>query len=309
MRVGSVEGSDGVVEQRRTTVVEQDGGSAGDRRRARDREAAARAASATPSAARWLVVEAGSDGTEVFPVDVVADLLGLDERTRLRGRGDAQLRRFAARLDGLVSAGAVTPSGRSLLEVLVVDPSAREALEPSFDLDALFGDGPPRSSAHDRSVRLAEAVVERAAAHRGGRVDLHAEVAPIGTARHPAADELEALVRVATERHLAVGGPDPAIVTAAAGWVGVSPVELFLAAGAGVLQGVARDVAGAVLVRWLTAVVEDAGDPWWLGLTSRLPVDAVTLLQGAAAQAGSDHPDVAGPVLVDRIAGAYPLGT
>jgi hypothetical protein len=280
-------------------------GSAGDRRRSRARDAATAAAAAGPSAARWLVpVE---DAERPVEVDAVADVLALDPRTRLRGRGDANLRTLAGHLAGLVEAGAVAPSGRPLVEVLVADPSARGALAPSFDLDALLGDGPVRGTGHDRTVRLAEALLERAAAHRAGAVDLHAEVAPVGLGRHPNADEVETLVRVATDRLPVVGGPDPASVVATGGWLGVSPLELFLTAARGLLEGTARDVGGAVLAAWLGRARDGEVDAWWMGLVSRIPVDVTALLDDAAAQAGSDHPDVLGAVLVERIAGRYPI--
>jgi hypothetical protein len=282
--------------------------SPGDRRRARARDAAERSASAGPSAARWIVpvaVGAGSGTTVV--VDVVADVLRLDPRTRLRGRGDAALRALAGRIDELVTAGAVAPSGRPVVEVLVTDAAAREALAPSFDLDALLTGGPVDAARHDRTVRIAEAMLDRAAEHRAGDVDLHAEVAPVGVDRHDLADEVESLVHVATEAYAATAGPDPAVVVAPDGWIGVSPVELFIAAARGVLRGAARDVGGAALARWLAAAQRDGGDPWWLGLTGRIPVDAAGLLQQAAARAGADHPDVMGGVLVDLVAGRYPL--
>lgn len=278
---------------------------AGDRRRERAREAAAASAAAGPSAARWLVPD---DDGKVVAVDVVADLLALDPRTRLRGRGDAQLRGFAATLDRLVSAAAVAPSGRPLLDVLVADPGERLTLAPSFSLDALFGGGDPRGvGTHDRAVRLATAVLERSRAHRDGNVDLYQEVAPVGHGRHARADEIEAVVNVANAGLEPVAGPDPAVVTHGGGWIAASPAELFLAAARGLLgSGTARDVGGAVLARWLRAAPSE-GDAWWFGLTARLDVDATALLDDAASQAGSDHPDVLGSVLVQRIADRYPL--
>ncbi len=279
---------------------------AGDRRRARARDAAERAAAAAPSAARWIVRDpATADRT--IAVDAVADPLGLDPRTRLRGRGDAELRALAARIDALITARAETPSGRPLLDVLVTDPADREALEPTFDLDALLEGGPASGATHDRTVRLAGALLARAAEHRDGAVDLHAEVAPVGTPRHVRADEVEAMVRVATDGYAATAGPDPAVVVGPDGWIGVSPVELFITAARGILDGVAREVGGAALARWLQTVVRDGGDGWWLGLTGRVPVDAAALLQEASARGGSDHPDVVGDLVVELIAGRYPV--
>jgi hypothetical protein len=278
---------------------------AGDRRRARARDAAEQAAAAGPSAARWIVLD--HDAGRPVAVDVVADALLLDPRTRLRGRGEARLRSLAARIDELIGAQAVTPAGRPLLDVLVHDQAQREALAPAFDIDALLAGGPAATPTHDRTVRLAEALLERTAAHRAGQVDLHAEVAPVGVARHERADEVEALVRVATEGYAVTAGPDPAVVVAPDGWMGVSPVELFVTAARGVLDGVARDVGGAVLARWLASATHDRGDGWWLGLTSRVDVDAAALLQQSAARGGSDHPEVIGGLLVDQITGRYPL--
>ena len=280
---------------------------AGDRRRARARQAAERAAAAGPSAARWILLVEASAGRRAVVIDAVADALALDPRTRLRGRGDAELRTLASRLDELVTAGAHTPSGRPLLEVLVPDPEAREAFAPSFDLDALLGGGPVATPTHDRTVRLAEALLSRVAEHRAGRIDLHAVVAPVGVARHARADEVEALVHVATAGYAATAGPDPAVVVTPQGWLGVSPVELFITAARGLFDATARDVGGAALARWLTAVVRDGGDGWWMGLSNRIPVDAPELIQQAAARGGSDHPDVMGAPLVELIAGRYPL--
>jgi hypothetical protein len=280
---------------------------AGDRRRARARAAAEHAAAAGPSAARWIVSVEEPAGQRVVAVDAVADALALDPRTRLRGRGDAELRTLASRLDGLVTAGAVTPSGRALLDVLVTDPGAREAFASSFDLDALLEGGPVATPTHDRTVRMAEALLARVAEHRAGEVDLYAEVAPVGLPRHARADEVESLVRVATAGYGATAGPDPAVVVTPEGWLGVSPVELFITAARGVLDGTARDVGGAALARWLTAVDRDQADGWWWGLSGRIPVDRPALLQQAAARSGSDHPDVMGGPLVELIAGRYPI--
>jgi hypothetical protein len=287
---------------------DEEGTPEGDRRRARARDAAERAAGAGPSAARWIVLVHGDDGsTTTVVVDAVADVLALDPRTRLRGRGDAALRALAGRLDELVTAGAVAPSGRTLLEVLVTDETSRRVLAPSLDLDALLGGGPVGAARHDRTVRIAEALLSRADEHRAGRVDLHEEVAPVGVARHDLADEVEALVHVATEGYAATAGPDPAVVVTPEGWIGVSPVELFITAARGVLEGAARDVGGAALARWLAAAQRHGGDAWWMGLSSRIPIDAGGLLQDAAARGGADHPDVVGDLLVDLVAGRYPL--
>jgi hypothetical protein len=280
---------------------------AGDRRRARARAAAEQAAASGPSAARWIVPVEESAGRRTVTVDAVADALALDPRTRLRGRGDAELRTLAARLDDLVTAGAVTPSGRALLDVVVTDPAARGAFASTFDLDALLEGGPVATPTHDRTVRLAEALLARVAEHRAGAIDLHAQVAPVGVPRHARADEVEALVHVATSGYAATAGPDPAVVVTPEGWLGVSPVELFITAARGVLDGTARDVGGAALARWLAAVDRDQGDGWWWGLSSRIPVDRPALLQQAAARSGSDHPDVMGGPLVELIAGGYPI--
>lgn len=287
----------------------EDGRSHAERRRDRERAAAESAAAAGPSAARWLWPS--SDGG-VRPVDVVADLLALDPRTRLRGRGDAALRAYAATLDELVQADVHAPSGRPLLEIVVADPEERLSLQPTFSLDALFGGPDPRGGGrHDRTVRLAVAALERARAHRAGEVDLHAEVAPVGLGRHPRADEVETLVAVAVGVLAPVGGPDAAIVVSrggpsGAGWIGVSPVELFLTAARGLLvTSDVRDLGGSLLAGWLAEV--GPHDAWWAGLRTRLDVDASALLEDAARQAGSDHADVVGPVLADRIASRYPL--
>jgi hypothetical protein len=279
----------------------------GTERRRREREAAARTASIGPSAARWLVADTTDEHVTGRPVDVVADLLALDPRTRLRGRGDAELRTLAGHVEALVQMGAAAPSGRLLVEVLVPDADARAALEPSLDLDALLGDGPVSDRSHDRTVRLAEAMLERAAAHREGEVDLHALVAPVGVDRHPVADELEVIVAVAVEHVPLPANPEPAVVVTTGGWVAASPVELFLAAARGLLDGRAAEVAGAALYAWLERVGRDPLDPWWSGLSTIVDVDAPALLQQAAARAGSDHPDVAGGVLVELVSLRHPL--
>src|SRR5690606_8516128 len=151
---------------------------AGDVRRAREREDAARAAAAGPSAARWLVrtdPTSGSDATTA--VDVVADLVALDPRTTLRGRGGDRLRELAGHVADLVAVAAVTPSGRRLVEVVTPDRELRDQLRPSFDLEALLDGGPVAGDRHDRTVRVAEALLARAAAARRGEVDLHRTVA------------------------------------------------------------------------------------------------------------------------------------
>ena len=73
------------------------------------------------------------------------------------------------------------------------------------------------------------------------------------------------------------------------------------------LDGRAAEVGGAELYAWLDGVARDAGDPWWLGLSRIVDVDAPLLLQQSAARAGSDHPDVAGGVLVELVALRHPL--
>lgn len=282
---------------------------AGDERRTRERDAAAHAAAAAPSAARWLVpADADAPAAGSAAIDVVADLLTLDPRTTLRARGGDDLRRLAGHVADLVAVDAVAPSGRALVEVVTPDPALREQLRPSFDLDALLGGGPVAGDRHDRTVRIAEALLDRARAHREELLDLHGEVAPVGARRHPHADEVEATVRVATEGLVVPAGADPAVVTVSGGWLGVCPVELFLAAGRGLLTGSARDVGGAALVAWLVGVSRDPDDGWWAALQRLLPVDGpADMVRQAAARAGSDHPDVAGAGLVELIASRYPV--
>jgi hypothetical protein len=280
------------------------GGGAGAERRARARDDAARAAAAGPSAARWLVASAGGP---TLTVDVVADLLRLDPRTTLRGRGGDDLRELAGSVADLVGADAVTPSGRPLAEVVTDDAELRELLRPSLDLEALLAGGPVVGDHADRTVRVAEALLARAAEHRAGAIDLHQQVAPVGRDRHPAADEVEATVRVATEGLDVPAGPHPAVVSVTRGWVAVGPVELFLAAGRGLLGGASAEVGGAALGAWLHEVVRDAGEPRWAALTARIPADAAALLEAAASRAGSDHPDVVGPALVELIGVRHPI--
>lgn len=291
----------------RVTAQPNDEG-AGEQRRRREREEAARTAGVGPSAARWLVPPVDEQDTAtVEPVDVVADLLALDPRTRLRGRGEDALRRLAGHVEALVSLGATAPSGRSLVEVVVPDREEQAALEPELDVSALLDDGPVTDHRGDRVVRIAEQLLARAHEHREGQVDLHEHVAPIGRGRHPGADELEALVGVATEPVALPAGPDPAVVVLDEGWIGASPVELFVAAARGLLAGASADVAGAALYAWMQRAQQDPIDAWWLALTRLQPVDAPTLLQQSAARAGSDHPEVAGSVLVEMISLQYPL--
>lgn len=296
---------------RRDAQIEQVASSSGQAREQRQRQArdeAARSAAAGPSAARWLVPS--DDGTAApvgEPVDVVADLLALDPRTRLRGRGEDELRRLAGQVEGLVTMGVTTPAGRTVAEVVVPDPDDRAALEPELDLDALLADAPVSDNRHDRVVRIAEQLLVRAAEHRDGEVDLHGLVAPPGVARHVGADELEVLVEVGTDGVALPAGPEPAVVVMEEGWVGASPVELFVAAARGVLEGRAADVGGAALYAWMQQARQDPTDAWWAALTRIQPVDLTALLDGAAARAGSDHPSVAGGILVEMIAMQHPL--
>lgn len=280
------------------------GGGEGAERRSRARDDAARAAAAGPSAARWLV--AAPDGS-THALDVVADLLRLDPRTTLRGRGGDDLRALAGAAADLVGAEAVAPSGRSLAEVVTDDPALRDQLRPRLDLDALLSGGPVAADHADRTVRVAEALLSRADEHRRGELDLHGLVAPVGVDRHPAADEVEATVTVATDGLDLPTSPEPAVVTVTGGWVAVGPVELFLAAGRGLLTGAAAEVGGAALAGWLHEVVRDASEPRWAALSARVPADAAALLEAAAARAGSDHPDVVGPALVELIGLRHPI--
>lgn len=280
---------------------------AGDARRARERDGAARVAAAGPSAARWLVSSDPADATgPTVAVDVIAALLALDPRTTLRGRGGDRLRTLAGHVAALVSVDAVAPSGRPLVEVVAADEEVRDQLRPSFDLDALLAGGPVTGDHHDRTVRAAEALLERAAEHRAGSIDLHEQVAPVGARRHTRADEVEATVRVATEGLALPAVADPAVVATTGGWVGVGPLELFLAAGRGLLSGVAGDVGGAALATWLERD-RRGPDAWSVALQDRFGVDLEPLLDQAAARAGSDHPDVVGAALVDLIALRYPV--
>jgi hypothetical protein len=279
-------------------------GGAGEARRARAREAAAHVAAAGPSAARWLT---GDGGGPTVAVDVVADLLRLDPRTSLRGRGGDDLRALAAHVAELIAAEAVAPSGRRLVAVVTEDVDLREQLRPSLDLDALLAGGPVAGDHADRTVRVAEALLARADEHRAGDVDLHALVAPVGLDRHPSADEVEATVRVALDGIDVPASSVAAVVTVTGGWVAVGPIELFLAAGRGLLGGTAAEVGGAGLAGWLHEVVRDPGEPRWAALTARIPADAAALLEAAAGRAGSDHPDVVGPALVELIAVRHPV--
>ena len=296
---------------RRDAQIEQVTSSSGRAREQRQRQArddAARTAGAGPSAARWLVPSDETAAAPVGePVDVVADLLALDPRTRLRGRGEEELRRLAGHVEGLVTMGATTPAGRTLVEVVVPDPDDRAALEPELDLDALLADAPVSDNRRDRVVRIAEQLLARAGEHRDRELDLHALVAPPGVARHVGADELETLVEVATDGVALPAGPEPAVVVLEEGWIGASPVEVFVAAARGLLEGGAADVGGAALYGWLQHTRRDPTDAWWSALTRIQPVDAAALLDDAAARAGSDHPSVAGGILVEMIAMRHPL--
>lgn len=284
------------------------GSAAGEARRARAREAASHAAAASPSAARWLVPADTDDvAGPTVAIDVVGDLLALDPRTSLRGRGEAELRTLAGRVADLVVVDAVAPSGRALVEIVTDEPDLQAQLQPSFDLEALLGGGPVGSDRHDRTVRVAAALLERAAAHRDGAIDLYTLVAPVGTERHAMADEVETTVRVAVDGLSVPAAADPAVVATTGGWVGVSVVELFLAAGRGSLTGGTRDVGGAALVIWLQQVRRGTADGWWTALSGRLPVDAEALLDESSSRAGSEHPDVAGAALVDLVAARYPV--
>jgi hypothetical protein len=279
-------------------------GGAGDARRARARQEAADAAAAGPSAARWLLSDAAGD---TVAVDVVADLLRLGPGATLRGRGGDDLRALAGHVTDLIAADATAPSGRPLAEVATDDAELRDQLRPSLDLDALLSGGPVAGDHADRTVRVAEALLARAAQHRSGEVDLHQLVAPVGSGRHPRADEVEATVRVAVGGLDVPASPEPAVVTVTGGWIGVGPVELFLAAGRGLLGGAVAEVGGAALAAWLHAVVRHPGEPRWTALTARIAADAAALIETASSRAGSDHPDVVGPALVELIALQHPI--
>lgn len=267
-----------------------------------DRDEQQRLAAVPATAARWLVL--GEGGTTA--VDVVAQLLRLHPRTRLRSRDGDVLRALAAAVEQLVGAGAVCPSGAPLLEVLVTDEDTREKVTPRFDLDALLAGEEPEHRAMDRTIRLAGAMVERAAQHRAGRVDLAALVAPPGAPRHAVADEVDALVAVATQEVVLPADPAPAVTTLEDGWVGAAPLELFLVAASGLADGVAADAVGEGIARWFDGFVRGP-DPWRQPLLDRFPVDADGLLHDAAARAGSDHPVVLGGVLAELVRARHPI--
>lgn len=279
----------------------------GDRRREREREAEARAAAAPATAARWLVL--ADDGPPpVVAVDVVGELLALHPRTTLRSREGDRLRTLAGAVEGLVGQRATCPSGTPLLEVLVDDPATRELLVPDEDaglMALLEGESPTRRTA-DRTIRLAEALVAAAAAHRAGDRDLVAAVAP-PLPRHPTADEVDAVVAVGTEGLGLPASPAPAVSEVGDGWLGASPVELFLAVGRGAVAGRVAEVVGEALARWLAGWVRGPDD-WRQPLLDRMHVDADGLLQESAARAGSDHPAVVGPVLCELVALRHPVG-
>jgi hypothetical protein len=278
----------------------------GEDRRARERDAATRAAAVPTTAARWLVLAPEDHDAPVVAVDVLAELLALDARTTLRSREGDRLRTLAGHVEGLVGAGAVCPSGALLLDLLVTDDEARAALEPSIDLAALLSDEGPTRSTMDRTIRFADAMVARAAAHRAGEVDLAAAAAP-SLPLHTSAAEVGAIVGVATEGRALPANPAPAIAEVEAGWLPASPYELFLAAASGLLVGGTIDVVGEALARWFDGWVRGP-DPWRQALLDRVPVDADGLLRDAATRAGSDHPTVIASVVVDLVANRHPLG-
>ena len=252
----------------------------------------------TPTAARWLVLDADGD---VRAVDVVGELLALHPRTRLRSRDGEVLRGIAAAVEQLVGAGAVCPSGTPLLDVVVADEAVREQVTPSMDLEALLSGEEPVARTADRTIRLAGALTERAAAHRAGEVDLVAAVAPPGPGRHAVADAVDDLVATATDGVRLPADPAPAVVTLDGGWLGASPFELFVVAARGVPTGPVADAVGEGLARWFDGWVRGP-DPWRQPLLDRVPVDADGLLHDAAARAGSDHPAVLGGVLAEQVA-------
>jgi hypothetical protein len=251
-----------------------------------------------PTAARWLVLD---DDGDVRAVDVVAELLALDPRTRLRSRDGEVLRALAAAVEQLVGAGAVCPSGTPLLEVVVADEELRARVTPSMDLEALLAGEEPVARTADRTIRLAGALTERARSHRAGEVDLVAAVAPPGPGRHAVADAVDDHVAHATAGVRLPAAPAAAVVTLDGGWLGASPFELFVAAARGVPAGPVADAVGEGLARWFDGWVRGP-DPWRQPLLDRMPVDADGLLHDAAARAGSDHPAVLGGVLAEQVA-------
>jgi hypothetical protein len=272
--------------------------------KAEHRDAAGRTAAIPVTAARWLIVS--SDGGAAVPRDLVAELLALDPRTTLRSREGETLRAIAAAAESLVAAGAVCPSGTRLVEVLVADGPARQALAPSLDLDALLSGDAPTSTVADRTIRLADAMVERASAHRSGAVDLAARVAPPGAGSHPNDEGVRVLANLARERMPLAANPAPAVVTLEAGWIGAAPMELFMVAAGRLAQGPVADVVGEGLARWL-AGWSLGPDPWRQQLLGIVAVDADGLLHEAATRAGSDHPRVLGGVLCELVGMRHPI--
>lgn len=280
-------------------------GEAGAARKAQARDAAAHAAAAEPSAARWLV--AGDDGVQAR--DVVAELLGLDVRTSLQGRGSDRLRELAAAVNELVGLGAVAPSGQPLLEVFVDDEAARDALSPALDLDALLTGEAPAASTHDRAVRMAQALLEIARRHRDGEVDLHARVAPPRTPRHPGADEVDALLAIGLPEGLRrPASVEPAITLTESGWLGASPWELVVIAGRGLATGPIAGPIGEGIATWLHTVADGRADDWSRALSMLVPFDAGLLLRDAATRAGSDHPRVVAEIIAELVATRMPFG-
>ncbi len=276
--------------------LQANAGSAGEARRDRERTEAEREAAASPSAARWLV--AGATGGRALDVGqiVAAMPVGIG----LQGRGSDELRSVAADVAELMQLGAVCPSGELLLHVIVEVESDRDALGPSFDLSALLGGDAPRETVADRTVRVAHLLRGHA-----GTTTLHAAVAPPAP-RHPRADEVEALVLIATTGLRLPASAAPAVSTAEGGWVAASPYELFLTAARGIVEGGASDVVGEILATWLGTWVHGRDD-WASALPDVTDAAAAELLQQAAARAGSDHPRVVAPVVVDLIALRHPL--
>ncbi len=112
-----------------------------------------------------------------------------------------------------------------------------------------------------------------------------------------------------TEGLAVPAGPEPAVVTTTGGWVAVAPVELFLAAGRGLLDGAARQrsVGAALAALAAGGRPRPGGAPLVGAAGPDRPRTPAGLLQAAAARAGSDHPDVVGPALVELIGLRHPV--
>jgi len=250
------------------------------------RERHGRLAALVPSAARVLV------DTPQGPrsVDPVATALAFSRGLLcLQGAGSDQARERASLVHrALIATPPITvPSGLTLAEALQIPAGALP------------------QAAHDGLLTVARHLTEAGERHDAAEVDLYTRVAPLGRDRHPHADEVDLVCAAVLPEEVAADEGRPRLVlTTDDGWLEVWPPAAMQAVSLGVLTGDVADTVGTALYAWLTgpraaAIAAEGPDA--------LPrlfagADIAALIDAAAQRAGSDHPALAGPVLLQMLA-------